>query len=107
MPVLPLIDLMILIAWTSLMWAVMHKALWLALASRFTILGLVPYDFLLIAAVSLLFALALAARVWVKANEARLIRHARSEQLPDYEPPDTRPAARADGSAMGDRAAAG
>jgi len=73
-PVLPLIDLLILIAWTSLMWAFVHKALWLALASRFTVLGLGPYDFVLGGAVCLLLALALAARTWVKANEPLLFR---------------------------------
>ena len=74
MPVLPLIDLLILIAWTSLMWAFVHKALWLALASRFTVLGLGPYDFVLGGGVCLLLALALAARTWVKANEPALMR---------------------------------
>lgn len=74
MPVLPLIDLLILLAWTGLMWAFVHKALWLALATRFTVLGLTPYDFLLGAGVLLLFALSLAARVWVKAHEPSLTR---------------------------------
>ena len=93
MPVLPLIDLLILIAWTILMWSVVHKALWLALATRFTVLGLTPYDFLLGAGVLLLFALALAARVWVKTNEGLRMR-ARAERarthpevLPDHPHP--------------------
>ena len=113
MPVLPLIDLMILVAWTFMIWAVFHKALWLALASRFTVLGLTPYDFVLGGAVCLLFALALAARVWVKANEARLLR-ARVESpepLPEFHPPEANgEEARheeAQGAAMGDRATAG
>jgi hypothetical protein len=51
-----------------------------------------PYDFVLVAGVSLLFALALAARVWVKANEARLMRGQRApgpldEVLPDFPDP--------------------
>lgn len=85
MPILPLIDLLILVAWTVLMWAFVHKALWLALASRFTVLGLTPYDFLLGAGVLLLFALALAARVWVKTNEGALLR-ARMERAPRPRP---------------------
>jgi hypothetical protein len=94
-PVLPLIDLLILLAWTALIWAFVHKGLWLALASSFTVLGLTPYDFVLGAGVLLLFALALAARVWVKAHEPKLIRtlgrtglqeHAH-ETLPDFPEP--------------------
>ena len=73
MPVLPFIDLLILIAWTSLIWAGLHKVLHLALALRFKVLGLGPFEFVVLAGVSLLFALALAARVWVRANEARLL----------------------------------
>ncbi|MBW2245519.1 MAG: hypothetical protein JRH01_26460 [Deltaproteobacteria bacterium] len=73
MPVLPLIDLLILIAWTGLMWSFVHKALWLALGSTFTVLGLTPYDFVLGGGVCLLFALALAARTWIKANEPALL----------------------------------
>jgi hypothetical protein len=94
-----LIDLLILVAWTSLVWAFVHKGLWLALASTFTVLGLTPYDFVLGAGVCLLFALALAARVWVKANETKLVhtlhrsgaRGQPNETLPDF--PDPRPAA--------------
>ena len=92
MPTLPLIDLMILVAWTSLTVAVVQKAVWMALATRATVFGMTPYDFVLVAGVSLLFALALAARVWVKANEARLIRAQRApgpldEVLPDFPDP--------------------
>ena len=47
MPVLPLIDLLILLAWTFLIWAFVQKGLWLAFASTFTVLGLTPYDFVL------------------------------------------------------------
>ena len=92
MPILPLIDLMILIAWTCLIVAVVQKALWMALASRASVFGMSPYDFVLVAGVSLLFALALAARVWVKANESRLLRGQRApgsfgEVLPDFPDP--------------------
>ena len=93
MPILPLIDLMILIAWTCLIVAVVQKALWMALVTRATVFGMTPYDFVLVAGVSLLFALALAARVWVKANESQLLRGQRApgrldEALPDF--PDSR-----------------
>jgi hypothetical protein len=96
-PVLPLIDLFILVAWASLVWAFVQKGLWLAFAKAFTVLGLTPYDFVLGSVVCLLFALALAARVWVKAHEPKLIHtlhraglsHQRSETLPDF--PDPRP----------------
>jgi hypothetical protein len=98
-PTLPLIDLMILVAWTSLIVAVVQKAVWMALATRATVFGMTPYDFVLVAGVSLLFALALAARVWVKANEA-LLRSQRAprpldEVLPDFPDPhgkETKPA---------------
>jgi hypothetical protein len=94
-PVLPLIDLLILLAWTSLVWAFVQKGLWLALASSFTVLGLTPYDFVLGSAVCLLFALALAARVWVKAHEPKLIHTLHragfgvqpNETLPDFPDP--------------------
>lgn len=93
MPVLPLIDLLILIAWTSLVVGFVQKVLWLALASRFTILGLQPFDFVTMAGVGLLFALALAARVWVKTHEPAMLRAARRgpgrgvEALPDFPDP--------------------
>jgi len=111
-PVLPLIDLLILVAWTVLMWAFVHKALWLALATRFTVLGLTPYDFLLGAGVLLLFALALAARVWVKANEGLLLRERaearaaryRPEVLPD--PPHPRESSASASHAAGSEASA-
>ncbi|MAE96264.1 MAG: hypothetical protein CL910_16550 [Deltaproteobacteria bacterium] len=91
MPVLPLIDLLILISWTSFMWAFLHKALWLALGSTFTVVGMTPYDFVLGGGCCLLFALALAARTWVKANEGALLARGRS-YAPSaidepYEPP--------------------
>jgi ABC-type transport system involved in multi-copper enzyme maturation permease subunit len=68
---------MILIAWTSLIVGMVQKAVWMALSTRATIFGMTPYDFVLVAGVFLLFALALAARVWVKANEPRLLRSQR------------------------------
>ena len=95
MPVLPLIDLLIVLAWASLVWAFVQKGLWLAFAKTFTVLGLTPYDFVFGSALCLLFALALAARVWVKGNEPKLV-HALHragfnrqpiETLPDFPDP--------------------
>jgi hypothetical protein len=87
-----MIDLMILVAWTSLIVAVVQKAIGMALATRATVFGMTPFDFVVVAAVCLLFALALAARVWVKANESRLLRISREpepleEVLPDFPDP--------------------
>lgn len=97
MPVLPLIDFFIVLAWGLVVWAFVQKALWLAFASVFTVLGLTPYDFVICAGVCLLFALALAARVWVKAHEPKLVHTLHragfagraNETLPDF--PDPRP----------------
>jgi hypothetical protein len=75
-----------------------------------------PFDFVLVAGVSLLFALALAARVWVKANEPRLLRGQRApgpldEVLPDFSDPrgsEAKPSEEARrGSGDTDQAAAG
>lgn len=99
MPVLPLIDLLILLAWAFLVWAFVQKGLWVAFASTFTVLGLTPYDFVFGSALCLLFALALAARVWVKGHEPKLIHtlhragHAGAqltETLPDFPDPRER-----------------
>jgi hypothetical protein len=95
-PVLPLIDLLILLAWSCLIVAFAEKAIWLALASkRFILFGMTPFDWVVAAAVFLLFALALAARVWVKTAEPALLRlrvgNGRGvEVLPDF--PDPREA---------------
>jgi hypothetical protein len=91
-PVLPMIDLLILIAWSGLVWAFVHKVLWLAMDTSFTVMGLTPYDFVLGSGACLLFALALAARVWVKANETGLHAGGRAtryadEVLPDFPDP--------------------
>jgi hypothetical protein len=93
MPVLPLIDLMILIAWTSLIVAGAQKLIGVALQADVPIVGLNPSDFVVVAGVSLLFALSLAARVWVRAHESVLQRVRRDtgfgagEILPDFPDP--------------------
>lgn len=69
MPVLPLIDLLLLSGWTALFVGFVLKVIHLTTAYRPTILSLTPIDFLLIAVASMLFAIALAARAWVKTQE--------------------------------------
>ncbi len=112
-PVLPLIDLMILIAWTSLIVGAVQKLTQIALATRAAIFGLGPYDFVVIAGVSLLFALSLAARVWVKAYEPGLLRQQRArrngfdEVLPDFPDPRERLADEPERTSARDQVAAG
>jgi len=69
MPVLPLIDLMLLSGWTAVLVGFVLKVVHLTTSYRPAILGLTPIDFLLVAAVAMLFAIALAARTWVKSQE--------------------------------------
>jgi len=83
MPMLPLIDLLILVGWTSLMVGIVQKALWVATTYRWTVVGLTPMDFLVGAGVCLLFALTLAARAWVKLNEPRILTHGRRRDAED------------------------
>jgi hypothetical protein len=71
--VLPLIDLLILSGWTSLMIGAALKLIAMATRYRPGILGLTSLDFAVIAAVCFGFALTLAARTWVKLNEPRLL----------------------------------
>jgi hypothetical protein len=69
MPVLPLIDLMLLSGWTALFVGFVLKVIHLTTSYRPSIVGLTPIDFLLIAVAAMLFAIALAARTWVKSQE--------------------------------------
>ena len=71
MPILPIIDLLILMGWTSLFGAFALKAIYLSTSYRPTLFGLGPLDMVIMAAVFLLFSLALAARTWVKAHESQ------------------------------------
>ena len=73
MPILPLVDLMILLGWTSLMIGFLQKAIWASTLYRPGLFGLTPSDFLTVGAICLIFALALAARTWVKLNEPKLL----------------------------------
>ncbi|NNL65569.1 MAG: hypothetical protein HKP30_04955 [Myxococcales bacterium] len=83
MPMLPLIDLLILLGWTCLMIGAVQKALWMATTYSWKLLGLTPGDFLGLAGVCLLFALTLAARAWVKLNEPRMLTHGRAHDADD------------------------
>ena len=69
MPVLPLIDLMLLSGWTALLVGFVLKVVYLTTRYRPTLLSLTPIDFLMIAVAAMLFAIALAARTWVKQQE--------------------------------------
>ncbi len=69
MPVLPLIDLMLLSGWTALLVGFVLKMVAVTTAYRPTIIGLSPIDFLMIGIAAMLFAIALAARTWVKTQE--------------------------------------
>ena len=73
MPVLPLIDLLILLGTGSLATGALLKAIWITTAYRPSLFGFSPTDFATIAAVFLLLALTLAARTWVKLNEGRIL----------------------------------
>ena len=78
MLVLPLIDLLILLGWTTLSIGAVLKAVYVTTSYRPTLLGLTPMDCVIAASVFLLLAMALAARTWVKLNEPRLIAARRS-----------------------------
>ncbi len=69
MPVLPLIDLLLLAGWTALLVGFVLKVVYLTTSYRPTLLTLTPSDFLEVAIAAMLFAIALAARSWVKAQE--------------------------------------
>ena len=73
MPILPLIDLLILVGWSSLAVGAVLKAVAVTTVYRPTLLTLTPMDFIVVAAICFGFALTLAARTWVKLNEPRLI----------------------------------
>ncbi len=70
MPILPIMDLLILAGWSLLSFGAVLKAIYVTTNYRPTLLGLGPMDCAIGAGVFLLFALALAARTWVKQQEA-------------------------------------
>jgi len=71
-PVLPLIDLLILLGSGSLVIGFLFKAAAITTPYRPTLLGFSSLDFVLIAGICFAMALTLAARTWVKMNEPRL-----------------------------------
>ena len=73
MPVLPIIDLLIFLGWTSLAAGGILKAVYLATSYRPTLFSLTPVDLLLVAIAFLALALTLAARTWVRLNEPQLV----------------------------------
>jgi hypothetical protein len=72
MPVLPLVDLFILMGTGALGIGFILKAVDLSTRFRPTILGFSSLDFLLMAAVCMGCALTLVARTWMKLNEPQL-----------------------------------
>ena len=73
MPILPLIDLLILLATGSIAMGFLLKAIELTTVYRFYPLGFSPTDFALLALLFFAFALTLAARTWVKMSEPALL----------------------------------
>ena len=73
MPVLPLIDLLILMGSVSLAAGFFLKAIAITTRYQWNILGFSSIDMVIIAGICLAFALTLAARTWVKLNEPRLL----------------------------------
>ena len=72
MPVLPIIDLLIFLGWTTLAAGGLLKAIYIATTYRPTFLSLTPVDLLLVSLALLGLALTLAARTWVRLNEPAL-----------------------------------
>jgi hypothetical protein len=72
-PVLPLIDLLILMSTGSLLIGFVLKAIALTTSYRPTVLGFTSVDFVIITGLALGLALVLAARSYVKLNEHRLM----------------------------------
>ena len=70
--VLPLIDFLILLGWTTLSIGGVLKCIYATTTYRPTLVGMGPLDCAITAAVFLLLAVALAARTWVKLNEPAL-----------------------------------
>jgi len=72
MPILPLVDLLILMGTASLGVGFLLKAVAMSTHYRPTILGFSSLDFVLIAAVCMGLALTLVARTWMKLNDPKL-----------------------------------
>ena len=73
MPILPVVDLLILLGSASLMTGFLLKAIALATLYRPSLLGFSSLDFVLIAGVCLSMSLVLVARTWLKLHEPNLL----------------------------------
>jgi hypothetical protein len=73
MPVLPIIDLLIFLGWTTLAAGGILKAIYLATSYCPTLFSLTPIDLVVVAMAFLGLSLALAARTWVRLNEPQLL----------------------------------
>jgi membrane protein implicated in regulation of membrane protease activity len=71
-PILPVVDLLIVGAWTLMIIGAFLKAIYISTSYRPTVLGFTPIDFVVVAALALLFAIALIGRTWIKANQQQL-----------------------------------
>ena len=88
MPVLPLIDLLILMGWTSLGIGAVLKAIAITTVYRPTLLTLTSIDFVVVTAICFGFALTLAARSWVSLNEPRLVQLNRRRARASHRAPE-------------------
>ena len=82
MPILPLIDLLILMGTGSLLVGFVLKAITVTTSYRPTLIGFSALDFVIITAICLAMAIVLAARTWVKANEPRIAARRRRDLHP-------------------------
>lgn len=73
MPILPVVDLLILLGSLNLLVGFVLKAIALATIYRPSILGFTSTDFVLIAGICVALALVLVARTWLKLNEPNLL----------------------------------
>ena len=82
MPVLPFIDLLILLGTGCLGLGFTIKLINLAARLNVTLFGISPMDCLLAGAAFFMLAVALAARTWVKGREPAIVRAQRGEGAP-------------------------
>ena len=69
MAVLPMVDLLICVSWTTLAAGTLLKVGNVVFAKAWALLGFAPMDLLAISVSMLIFAIALTGRQWLKANE--------------------------------------
>jgi hypothetical protein len=79
MPILPLIDLLILLAWTTLAAGAALKLINIVFSQYWSLLGFAPFDFFMMGGVLLLFAMTLVGRTWVKANDPGVLATKRAD----------------------------